>query len=386
MKITQNGLELTLLQEIINGKFDNFSKNMGEEFNIEAESLVANLLIAIALMQRALEKDIAFLMKQFDPETAEGIYQDALYERVGLKRIQETPTTFTLTVRGTAGTNVPAGSLFVEDIGNKNLFYNSDDFEFDENGVATGIFQSFLVNCVLVTSGFNIYEAPDNVTDIILGSCENIILGNPRETDSEFRDRFHKIRDSFGKCSHDAILRNLSKLTDGYDFIRLDDVNTNPEIPAGTVLITAKSAVSDEDFCKAIFNNTLAGINFSGNTTVTVPVSNGQSWQISYQKAEPVSIDIGITLKLKSGYYQNSVFKNVKENLIAYTASHTYGLGKTVYSAEFIKPVLDAEGVEGIILIGVKRHSSVQYSDYAEIMQDEYAVFDETGMDLTLEE
>ena len=386
MKINQDGLELTLFNDNLAEKFENFSKLREEKVEITAESLVANLLVSLAFMQASLENGIAYLLKQFDPETAEGEYQDALYSRVALKRIEASPTNFTLTVRGTAGTFVPAGDIFVEDSATKDLFYNTSELEFDESGLSTGVFRSYLSANIPVVSDLQIFEAPDNVDNVVQNSCQNIVLGNNEESDVEFKNRFHKIRNSVSKCSHDDILRNLSALTDGLEFISVNDNNSDEEIPAGTIEITARPVVSDEEFCKAIFENTIAGINYSGNTTVNISASNGQVVAISYNKAQPVDVYISAVIRLKYGFYRNSVFRNIREQIINYTNSKTYGLGKDVYSVEFISSILSVDGVEGLISLYVKRSDSAEYSDSAEISDLEYAQFDAENILLEVDE
>ena len=386
MKINQDGLELTLFNENLSEKFENFSKLREEEAGINAESLVSNLLVSLVFMQASLENSIAYLLKQFDPETAEGEYQDALYSRVALKRKEAVPTNFTLTVRGTAGTLVPAGVIFVEDSSTKDLFYNTSELLFDEFGLATGVFQSYLSANIPVVSELKIFEAPDNVEEVVLDSCQNVILGCEEESDREFRNRFHKIRNSVSKCSHNDILRNLSVLTGGLEFVNLNDNNTDNEISAGTVEITAKPTVSDAEFCKAIFENTIAGINYTGNTTVNVSASNGQVLSISYNKAQPVDVYISAVIRLKYGFYRNSAFRNIREQIINYTNSKTYGLGKDVYAVEFISSILSVEGVEGLISLSVKRSDSAEYSDSAEISDLEYAQFDAENILLEIDE
>ena len=386
MKVDENGLELTLFKQNFNEKLDSLSKNYGEKFDITAESLISNLIIAVAIMQTLLERNIAFLLKQFDPETAEGKYQDAIYERIALERIVGKTSSFDIKLRGISNAIAESESIVLQDINTYELFCNTYQVVFDENGYANVNFHSLIEDNISISSEFRLYDAPGCVIEVVPHTCENIVLGNKRETDVEFRERFRQIRTVRAKSTHNDLLNNLSELTGGIHFIKILDVNTNPEISAGTVEIIAKPVVSDEIFCKAILDNTMAGINFSGNTTVMITLSNGQEQEVAFYKAVPVPILIQITVKLKFEIYPNPILQKIKENIVLYSENKTYGLGDNVISNEFISTILEVNGVEGLASILVKRQGAENYSGEAEILQTEYATFDISNINILQEE
>ena len=386
MQINDSGITLKSFNEIVQDKAENLSKDLGEEIALNPENLIINLIVSFSQMQHELEKSITFLLKQFDPKTAEGEYQNAIYSRVGLKRITAIPTTFTLNIRGEIGTTLLENELCIKDNKTGIEFLNTENIEYIDNTNLPIKFKCVLDDSINVNTdtSFEIVDAPQGIIGIEENSIDNILIGNEEEKDSEFRERFFNLKNIGSKCTRNSILNNLSKLTNGLKFIRLYDINNDETLPAGTLFIVAKPEISDTEFCKAILYNTLAGINFSGNTTINIPISNGDEIPVSFQKATPVEIELDIVIKIKSGYYENSVIKNSKNSILEYAQNKVYGLEETVYASEFIIPLLKVNGTEAIISVSVKRQNTLEYTDSVSLERDEYAVFNTSDINITV--
>ena len=81
MKIDAQGYTLDKLDDILSA-FETFLRGKySDDFYIEAKSVIANIFTTVAFQEMNLQEQIAYLIKQFDPEQAEGDFQDALYER-----------------------------------------------------------------------------------------------------------------------------------------------------------------------------------------------------------------------------------------------------------------------------------------------------------------
>ena len=349
-------------------------KTLGNDFSIKAEGIIDNILVAISLMERDLQEQLAYAIKQFDPETAEGEYQDALYERVALYRNEGALTSFTITISGLPGTYADIGELYIKSSENGEYFQNTTSVEFDENGLADVVFSAlYFANVTVdVNDNWKIITKPENIIDIDFKTIRNVKLGNKTETDFDFRKRFHSIKGLNKKCTRNAILENLSKYTGGMEFISIQDCNSDDTIPAGTILITAKPTVTDEKFAKHILDNVIAGVDFMGNTTVAVPLSNGQTWDVKFQKATEVLIDLYIEIKIKSGYYENVVGNKIRDNIHSYLETHILGLETSIRATEFIVPTLEIEGVDAVTNILIKRNDSATYTSSVTMGNDEY--------------
>ena len=380
MYVDKSGVSMQTLEEILNSKTEFARKFLGENFNISPENVISNIITSISLMESDVESQVASLIKQFDPKTADSIYQDALFERVGLKRIEEAPSSFSINVRGIEGTTVLPNEMILE-INSKSephRFSNVSEFTFGDSGVSPVEFVSYLNMPVKILSDteFKITEAPEGVIGVDNHSLCNIKIGRVRESDSEFRKRFEDISNMKVKCTRNSVLTNLSELTGGIDFVSIYDSNTDVSIPAGSILIIANPKVSDEEFGAAVLANTILGINYLGDTTVSVPYGQGHFWDVKFQKAKAVSVQIKVVLKLKTGSYMNNVFSNVKREIVNFVGEKIFGLGANIYSEIFLVPTYAASGVEGVIGINIRKSSDTGWLNALNLNRDEYPVFD----------
>ena len=385
MIINETGVSMQTLSSILNKNIEQIQNNLGSDYTLRAEGVIDNIIVNLAILEYYLEQQAAYLIKQFDPKTADGEYQDALYERVGMYRYKAAPTTFSMHVTGEAETVITAGTLTIENLITKSFFYNNSDINFNENGSANIEFESVVEEPISVTETdtFEIVQKPDTVYSIDFSSISNIVIGKNRESDAEFRARFYSKLSKPAKCTRNAILTNLSEYTDGLEFITVHDYNSDNSITAGAIKIIAKPVISDEEFCKAILDNVIGGISFVGNTTVNVPLSNGQSWAVSYQKAQEIAIQLNISVRIRRGYYQNAVLAKIPDSILSYFETQKYGLNSVIRATEFVAPVCETEGVEAVTQISIKTSDDVLYSDIVELSEDEYPTLSVTNVHIT---
>ena len=103
MEINEKGYTLSTANEIIAEWEKQLQKKFGSDFFIKPEGVIDNIAFSAAVSELLLQEQVAYLAKQFDPETADGFWQDALYERIGIKRLESARTVFTKKVEGIAG-------------------------------------------------------------------------------------------------------------------------------------------------------------------------------------------------------------------------------------------------------------------------------------------
>lgn len=386
MQINKDGLLINNLSDMLSENTEKMRKTLGSDFYIKPEGAVDNILTTISLMEKDLQEQVVYLIKQFDPETAEGTYQDALYERLGLYRKKESATSFVMTISGEPGESIDIEEIYIQDTETKDFFYNASEVVFDENGQADVTFKSFIFDAIEVSQNaeYEIVTRPDVLTGIDKTSIREIEMGCRAESDLEFRERFHQIKTINQKCTRNAILENLSEYTGGLEYLSLHDCNSDEDVPAGRLLITARPIVSDEEFAKHILDNVIAGVDFLGNTTVAVPLSNGQFWDVSFQKALEVPVEFFIKTKIRSGYYENSVFNKVRNNILTYLESHIFGLKSSIWATEFIIPVLEVDGVDAVTEILIKRAEDSAYATSVNMAADEYPAFYDSNINLSL--
>ena len=385
MIINEQGLALNSITTILTKNIEEIQKNADSSFTLHPEGVIDNLITVLAIMEYCLEQQMAYMVKQFDPKTADGEYQDALYERIGLYRKYATPSSFTVFVTGEPFGLVSAGDITLKNLSDSSFYYNKTDFSFDENGLAAVGFESLEEAFVLVTTTdtFEIVSKPENVYSIDFSSIDNIIIGSDTESDAEFRARFYNELQKPEKCTRNAVLNNLSEYTGGLKFLTVHDNNSNDDVPAGNILIIAKPLVSDAEFCQHILDNVIGGIEFIGNTTVNVPLSNGQDWSVTFQKAAPAELEISAIVKIYSGYFQGHVSKEIFDNISKYLSSDKFGLNAVIRANELIIPFIQTDGVETVTEISVKKFGDEEYLSSVVLEPDEYPLLLKSNVHLS---
>ena len=287
-------------------------------------------------------------------------------------------STFVLKVQGAANLICNAHSMTIRSKSDNNEFENISEFTTDENGVALVDFQCVIDGAIEVksTDEFLIVTAPDGITSVAQADDLQFSIGRERESDNEFRIRFRNSKALNAKATHNACIANLSKYVDDTKFLRIVDKKVDDSFEPGNVKIIAYHNTTDNIFANAIFDTIGCGINLLGDTEITVYDREDQPVKIRFQNAEEVEVSIEAEVKVRSGYYPNTVFNKAKENILKYIEERVFGLEAIVYATEFIIPILETEGVEAVQSIKVKRNNIDQeFKDNVALTREQVPIF-----------
>lgn len=377
MNIDEKGCMLDDISDILDAFELQLKSKYGADFYIKPEGIIDNIANTEGFMELSLQQQIAFLGKQFDPETAEGDWQDALYERIGVERLAAKPTTFVKQIIGTPGFAGEINSITIRAEGSKAEFVNTDTYIIDDEGNASLDFKSVEDDEISVSENesFQIVEAPDDVSGISETPLAQISIGRGLETDDEFRIRFRSSKALNAKATRNANEANLVKYVDNIAFLKLIDKKTDNTFEPGTLLVIAKHNTTDKNFANAVFESVADGIDLLGDTEIVVKDSSNQDVTINFKNADEINIDITADVKIRKGYYANTVFTKVKNSILSYIEKRIFGLESIIYGTEFIIPVLEVEGVEAVLSILVKKSDDENYSDSISLAKEEVPVF-----------
>ncbi len=377
MNIDENGYTLSTLRGIIKELETYFRKKFGSNFYIKPEGVIDNIACAIAMLVMNLQDEIAFLAKQFDPETAEGKWQDALYERIGIKRIEAQSTVFTKKIKGTGGYSGAAKSITIRSTSTSEEFTNTKEYLIEEDGTVKVQFECLTEGSIEVNAGetFTIVEAPNEVTEITSEDAADIAIGRDRESDKDFRTRFRNSKSQNAKATYNANMANLLKYVDDIAYLQMYDKKKDNTMEAGTIRIIAKHNTTDEIFAQAIMDTVALGPELLGDTTVIVKDASGEDVPISWKNADEIPVEITGKIKIRTGYYPNTVMSNVKQKIMEYIEKRIYGLASKIYATEFIVPMLETDGVEAVTEVEVKRTTDAEYSENISMTREQVPVF-----------
>lgn len=377
MNIDSQGYTLDTLDDILSA-FETFLRDKyGDDFYIQAKSVISNIFTTVAFQEMSLQEQIAFLIKQFDPEQAEDEFQDALYERLLVYRIKAEKTVVERTIVGAAGLSVAAGEVSFRNKATLDEFVNKDTVTIGEDGSIVADFECILFGAIDLPENaeIEVLSMPIGVTGIETGEEPKIDMGRARETNEEYRVRFRKEKSRNAKATRNANYTNLGQYVDDMSYLNIVDKKTDLTMNAGEVKIIVNHNTTDTIFANAIFNTVADGIDTIGTTSVTVKDDANEDVEINWINASFTQIAIEGDLKVKSGFFYQSVANAVKRSILEYVQKRIYGLGQTVYANEFIIPAYEVEGVENLTNLQVGIYGSGSMSDSQTVIDTSLAMF-----------
>lgn len=383
MKIDAQGYTLDKLEDILSAVENSLRGKYGDDFYIEPKSVISNIFTSVAFQEMNLQEQIAFLIKQFDPEQAEDEFQDALYERLLVYRIKAEKTVVERTIVGIAGLSVAAGSITIRNKATLDEFINKDTVLIGEDGRVIADFECVLFGPIDLpeNADIEVLSMPIGITGVETNENPKIDLGRNRETDEEFRVRFRKEKSKNAKATRNANYSNLGKYVDDISYLSIIDKKNENTLNPGEIKIIANHNTTDTIFANAIFETVADGIDTVGTSTFTVKDSSNQDVIINWINASFTQIAVSADLKIKQGFLFATVANNVKAAIIDYIENNRiYGLGQTVYANEFIIPTYKVDGVENITNLKVGIYSSGVMADSQEIISTSLAMFNTDWM------
>ena len=377
MNIDSHGYTLDTLNDILSAIETFLRGKYGDDFYIQAKSVISNIFTTAAFQEMSLQEQLAFLIKQFDPEQAEDEFQDALYERLLVYRIKAEKTVVERTIVGAADLSVAAGEVSFRNKVTLDEFVNKDTVTIGNDGKVIADFECVLFGAIDLPENaeIEVVSMPLGVTGIETGENPKIDLGRARETNEEYRVRFRKEKSKNAKATRNANYSNLGAYVDDPSYLNIVDKKTDNTMDAGEVKIIANHNTTDTIFANAIFNTIADGIDTIGTTSVTVKDDANEDVQINWINASFTQIAIEGDLKVKSGFFYQSVANAVKSSILEYVQKRIYGLGQTVYANEFIIPAYEVEGVENLTNLQVGIYGSSNMNDSQTVIDTSLAMF-----------
>ena len=187
MQIDENGITTSSVDDFLENFEILLKEKYGNDFKIAPEGVIDNIATSTGIIEDAIQRQIVMLTKQYDPETAEEEWQDALYERIGVTRLEAQKSTFVLKVQGAANLVCSAGSMTIRSQTDNNEFENISEFTTDSDGVALVDFQCVIDGAIEVkpTDEFLIVTAPDGITSVSQSDDLQFSIGRERESDND---------------------------------------------------------------------------------------------------------------------------------------------------------------------------------------------------------
>lgn len=306
LQITSTGVIVPQSSAVLTGVLDDLNNAFGGNLNITTaatpqgylgENLTYYLTNSNALM--------AYLLTQFDPQTAEGRWQDAIGRLYYLTRKAPTSTSVICELIGQPNATLSAGAQATD---GTYIYQLTGDVTFSSGGLATGNFENLTAGSIpcpantlnkISTAQFG-WDAINNATAGTNGSdIENRYEFEIRRQESvaiNSKGTLDAVRASVFAVDGVIDVYGYENPTSSTESVGITNYNVLPH----SLYICAVGG-NDADIANAIFVKKSAGCNTNGNTTVIVPDSGSglipaPTYTIKFQR--PTQLPIYFLVKI----------------------------------------------------------------------------------------
>lgn len=349
--ISSEGFKRKRLDQLLEELNDEVKAIFGDNFNVSPESPDGQINGVISESNANLWEIAEDSYNAFNPSAATGNTLSNLVQLNGITRLPATSSRAQLTLTGTAGTTIPAGSLIsTNDTGDQ--FSTEADVTLD--GAGNGSVFANAVNTGPITA------LADTITEIdtpITGwstvtNSADAQLGTDEETDVQLRARREQSVARDAQAIIDAIFAGVANVPGVTQTVVLendtDAVDSNG-LPPHSFQVIAVGGV-DEEIGDVIWLKKPAGILSFGNTTVQIIDSQGIPHDISFSR--PTTIDIYVEVDLTTfAEYPANGDELIKQAIVDYAngdliAGRGFSLADDVIYTRLYTPINSVQGHE----------------------------------------
>ncbi len=384
MIINANGFTLETLQEYLTTWTNKLKGVFGDDFVIKKEGVVDNVATASSLSCMDLENQIAFLLKQLNPNTAEGEWQDRLYSLIGLKRRQATYTVVSRTCSGTPNTTIEKGALLIENASTKDQFRNNDIINVDENGIGLGSFTAEESGAIDLPNDatINIITPLANLTGVYYTSSNLIFVGEDYESDADFRERWQLTSSVADANTGDGLYRALLDLVETKSDLKIFTNRTGETaegIPAHSQRIVLNSAYDDETIASVIMDSLVDGnmVGLQGNISVEVTDSEGTKETIKFDRASVQPVYLRVRVGIKDNISLATAQTEIRNNVIRYIQNNKFDMGSKIWANMFTAVIYSVSTVTEITELKISTDGE-NFTDYIQLEDTSVPGFDST--------
>lgn len=377
-----------------------FKKDGLPPLNVEPETPAGQLIDSQTAAIVDKDNEVLFLAQQFNPETASGIWQDALGKIYFLTRKIRQPSVATCICTGLNGTTIEEGAIIkakdnntqwaalstttIGSSGNVTLQFQCLDSD------TQGASANSLTEIVTVTPG---WDAVTNPTPAIQGTTE--------ENRIEFEKRRYA---SVAKNSRGSVYSLYGALADIEDVIEVCvlENTTNEPIEKWGVTIDPHSVYisivggTDKEIAKTIYEKKDAGCGTTGNTEVTyqdIDLPGQPIYTYKIQRPTPLNVNFKVTIQVTKETPENIIElikKAIQKEFIGEGnhLSTRVTMGQMLYASRFYCSVIEI-GVQNLIGIELSTGSitpDTVWTDAVTINADQAPTTSEANIQVILQE
>jgi uncharacterized phage protein gp47/JayE len=318
--VDSTGFTIKTLQEVLADLDASLRTELGENLRLDADSVLGQIRGAIGTEISLVWEALGEVAAALDPDQAVGVYLDALAALSGITpRQQATRSTGTITVNGTSGTVIPAGSrvrdaastVTVETTASATI---AGATSVPVQALTTGPIEAAAASLTVIVTPVAGWSSSTNAAALTPG--QNI------ESDLQLRARREASLQASGTGTDGGIRASLLEIVEQAVVLSNRTTSTAADgTPAHAVRAILypdpNSAIVEAAIATAYFGQLPAGIQAWGTSvTATVTDSQGVDHTIEWDYATEVDVYIDVTVTLAPG--SDVVAADIQAAIVAY--------------------------------------------------------------------
>lgn len=358
--LSELGYRRPTYDEILENK-EQLARNLfGDDIETSEQTPLGKFIrIGAKDLSKAYE-DIEYIYYARFPNTATGVSLDRLCVFAGISRNPATYAEYSLTVNGTAGTEVEEIIVCGEnpDI----VFHNVAPFAIGEDGTAI-----ITVECETIGTAGNAITINEIVNpianiDSVSGSAQTRVAEDV-ESDYDLRRRFEQAIDGTGGSSLKAIRVSVLQVPTVKSVSVVENA-TDTEDSAGRPPHSFECYVyggeeKAAEIAQAIFDVKPAGIQSYGTSSVTITDVTGNDQIVKYSPATNIYVLVRMSIKITDEFPsdgETQIQTNVAERI------NQLDLGESLVLSKLYECAYNVEGVSEVTVLEASTDGGTTYS------------------------
>lgn len=319
---------------------------LGENIDLSDDTQDGQLTGSLAEAYSNQDQQVELIAKVCDPNQAQGSYLSTLVVINGIERNGSTSSTATLSLTGTDGTVIAAGSQVREDQNNE--VFTTDNAVTIASGVATVTASALNSGAIVATSG------TITIIDSQIAGWESVTnsndanVGQAEESDEDLRVRRKNSVAIASTGNVDSVLGAVSALDDVDSAVVKENFTGTTDsdgITAHSIAVIVEGGDATE-IAETILNTKSAGCDTFGSLTETVTDSQGFDVDVDYSRPDDQNVYIAMEIRPLADYPTDGD-DQIKANIIDYFEEDSETrlvIGDDVIFSEIYNPINDVTG------------------------------------------
>ncbi|WP_312130578.1 baseplate J/gp47 family protein [Lysinibacillus capsici] len=308
---------------------DRMMVNISDEYDKSKGNFVYDITKPVAVEFAKQQEKIAAVQEKLDVEKLTGDeLTRTVYQRTGIIRKPATQSTTTVIVSGTAGTLVKVGEL----VGTETILYTViEEAILNESGFAHVRIQCNEFGQVGNVPANTIVNFPASINGLVnVYNPDPVVDGYDEETDNDLRQRYYDKLQRPGKAGNKYHYREWALEVTGVGDAKIFPRYNGP-LSMKVVVIDANKLPANPELIEAVREHIEVEMPFGVDDLLVIP-------------AEALLINLSVALTIMSGYTEEVVKANIKNNITKHLKEIAFRTSFVSY-AKIGALIIESDGV-----------------------------------------